>query len=252
MGKLDGKVAIVTGGGRGVGRGIALSMAREGGTVVIAEIIPENAGAVVGEIETLGGKALAVPCDVSVKDDISRTVATTVAQFGRLDILVNNAQRWTYKPLIEMTDEDMHLTLNTGLWPTFWFMQACFPYLKERGGKIINMGSGAGNGLANWTCYAATKEAIRAATRCAAIEWGKYGINVNCICPVADAPLMMEYAKELGEMWEASLASKPIPRMGSCENDIGPVAVFLASPESDYITGHTFWVDGGSAMNAGH
>ena len=252
MGKLDSKVAIVTGAGRGVGRGIALSLAREGAAVVIAELIFENAIAVAEEIKAFGGSALAVHCDVTSKDDVSRTVAATAAEFGTVDILVNNAQRWTIKPFIEMTDEDMRLTLDTGLWPTFWFMQACFPYLKEHGGKVINLGSGAGSrGLANFACYAAAKEAIRALTRVAALEWGKYDINVNCICPAADAPLMVQFARENPEVLQA-FTRNPIPRLGSCENDIGPVALFLASQDSNYVTGHTFWVDGGAAMDAGH
>ncbi len=252
MGKLDGKVAIVTGAGRGVGRGIALSLAREGAAVVIAELIIENAQSVGAEIEALGGRALAVPCDVTRKDDVTRTVAAAAAEFGAIDILVNNAQKWTIKLLIDMTDEDMRLTLDTGLWPTFWFMQACFPHMKERGGRIINLGSGAGSrGLANFACYAAAKEGIRALTRVAAIEWGQFGINVNCICPAADAPLMLQFAEANPAVKEA-FARNPIPRLGSCENDIGPVAVFLASQDSSYLTGHTLWVDGGATMDAGH
>lgn len=255
MGKLDGKVAIITGGGRGVGRGIAMAMAKEGATLVLAEIVDENAAAVTREVEALGSPVLPVHCDVTNKDDIKRTVATTAARFGKVDILVNCAQQWTHKPFIEMTDEDMNLALDTGLWGTFWFMQECFPHLKEHGGKIINFGSSAGiMGMETWLCYAAAKEAIRATTRVAAREWGKYNINVNCICPTADAPLMLQYMKEyfgVSDNMSRIKLGKGTGGFGSCEYDIGPVVVFLASADSDYITGHTFMVDGGVSMDAG-
>jgi NAD(P)-dependent dehydrogenase (short-subunit alcohol dehydrogenase family) len=262
MGKLDGKTAIVTGAGQGIGRGIALAFAKEGAGVVIAEIVQNKAQAVAKEIQDLGKKALAVVCDVSSEEQIKTMVDQTVKAFGSVDILVNTAQGWgpggperspTLRtvPLEDFPEDLWDHFFITGVKATFLCCKAVFPYMKNRGGKIINFGSSSGIlGQAGQAAYAATKEAIRALSRTAAREWGKYKINVNVICPGAAGPAYYEFKKKYPELIAESLKSKALGRIGDPEKDIGRVAVFLASEDSDYITGGTIMVDGGSCMYA--
>jgi len=247
MSKLIGKVAIVTGASRGIGRGIALAFAKEGATVVICARNTEEVVATGNEIKSLGGRTLALPCDVSQRQQVDAVVAATVKEFGTVDILVNTAQAARIGVAFEETsDDDMALALGSGFYGTYYFMQACFPYLKRHGGKIINFGSRSGlEGQANNLAYSATKEAIRALTRVAAHEWGKYRINVNAICPFANSPGAQSAAKALPDVFRALVAQVPMGRIGDCEKDIGPVAVFLVSSDSDYITGMTIMADGG-------
>jgi len=247
MGKLDGKIAIVTGAGQGVGRGIALALAREGATVIVVGRTLEKCVRTSDEIKSLGGKAKAMACDTSQRDQVNEVVAATVEAFGTIDILVNNAQvARTGIPFEHVTDDDMALAFGSGFYGTFYFMQACFPYLKLRGGKVINFGSAsATKGNAGFTAYAAAKEGIRALTRVAAREWAKLGITVNTICPLANSPGVQQWVDEAPELSAQMLATVPMGRIGDCEMDIGRAAVFLASSDADYITGQTLNVDGG-------
>jgi NAD(P)-dependent dehydrogenase (short-subunit alcohol dehydrogenase family) len=259
MAKLDGKVAIVTGAGQGVGRGIALSFAREGARVVVAEINPETGAAVAGEIAQIGGKALAAVCDVGDEAQVKEMVARAVAEFGPVDILVNNAQSWTGgtayhlgSPVESLPEEWWDLAFQSGAKATFYCCKAVFPHMKDRGGKVINLASLMG--IVGWegsADYNANKEAIRGLSRTMAREWGKYNINVNVICPSALSPAMLAFGmadpEKTAEMSKA-LDQIPLRRVGDPEKDIGPVAVFLASEDSDFITGHTFMVDGGAHM----
>lgn len=260
MGRLEGKVAIITGGGAGVGRGIALAMAKEGACVVIAEINPETSARTANEIKGLGARALAVPCDVSSPEDVKATVAAAVKEFGTIDILVNNAidfgagrQGTTERPgprqLQDVTDEEMALMYNSGTMGTFHFMQACFPYLKQRGGKVVNLASGAAiEGRPGLTAYSAAKEAIRAMTGVAAREWGPYNIAVNTVCPLAASSNLERLAKLDPERIQAELALTPMGRFGDCEKDIGRAVVCLVSSDMDYVTGNTISMTGGRGV----
>jgi NAD(P)-dependent dehydrogenase (short-subunit alcohol dehydrogenase family) len=251
MALLDGKVAIVTGGGRGVARGVALELAKAGADVAIVEIDPDNAKKVALEIEGLGRRSIAVVCDVSRRDEVDRAVATTVTELGGLNILVNMAHYLKLgfdKPLIDITEEDFQNQLGAGLMGTYYFMQAAYPHLKG-GGKIINTASAAGiQGYARMAAYAAAKEGIRGLSRVAAREWGVDGINVNIVCPSMLTTPGMHNRKERGMTTDYS--ARPIPRPGR-EEDTGRAVVFLASEMSDYITGETIVVDGGRTRMGG-
>jgi len=250
MGKLDGKVAIISGAGQGMGRGIALALVKEGAAVVIAELNPDTCRRTADELKALGGRSLAVTTDVRHREEVNAAVAVAVREFGTVDILVNNAQDTRTQVLFEdTTDEDMALALESGLLAAFYFMQACFPYFKEHGGKIINLASSAGlRGSPALTAYAVAKEGIRALTKVAAHEWGQYKINVNAICPLAVTPKFEEWGDADPEARDMVMASVPLGRMGDCEMDIGRSVVFLASSDSDYITGLTMMVDGGQMI----
>jgi NAD(P)-dependent dehydrogenase (short-subunit alcohol dehydrogenase family) len=249
--RLLGKVCIVTGAGQGVGRGIALAFAREGATVVVVEWNEETGKQVADEIEALGRKALFVRCDVADRASVDAAVATTLEAFGAIDVLVNNAQRAPMRPtpLLEHTDEIVELCFATGFRGTLYFMQACHPHLKQRGGRIVNFASAAGlDGMAGQAAYGASKEAIRALSKTAAREWGPDGINVNIICPLAKSPGVVKLLELAPEMEERMTRGNPIARIGECEEDIAPVAVFLASDDARYVTGQTLCADGGASM----
>jgi NAD(P)-dependent dehydrogenase (short-subunit alcohol dehydrogenase family) len=254
MGRLDGKVAVVTGAGQGVGRGVALALAKEGAAVSIAELDLQTGPAVADELRALGARAMSVGCDVSQRSAVEHTVAATVAEFDGIDILVNNAHYLDQidRPFVDLSEADVRRQFDTGVIGTFSFMQACFPYLQSGGGKVINMASGAGVfGMENFASYAAAKEAIRGMSRVAAREWGRLGINVNVICPSVPSPAVIAWVGRQTADSPTQSQTPAIPRAGRAEEDVGRVAVFLASPDSDYITGHTFMVDGGSTMDAG-
>jgi NAD(P)-dependent dehydrogenase (short-subunit alcohol dehydrogenase family) len=249
MDRLSKKVAIVTGAGQGIGRGIAHKFAREGARIVIAEWKAHRGERTRAELEELGAQAISIPTDISEKRQIQRMIDEAVKAFGGVDILVNCAQTFTPNiPFEEKTDEMWHVSLLTGPMATFWAMQAVYPVMKAGGGgRIINFASLNGEvGQRLTVDYNASKEAIRAITRTAAREWGADGILVNAIAPGAASPVYLAWAARQPQMAEEQNKLKPIQRMGDPEEDIGGVALFLASDDSRYVTGHTLFVDGGS------
>ena len=249
--RLEGKVAIVTGAGQGVGRGIVLAFAREGAYCVIADFNEETGNQVVREAEALGTKASFINCDVTKRESCNAAVAHAVDTYGGLDILVNNAQRAPYQPtpIMDHTDEIVDMCFETGFRGTFYFMQAAYPHLKASRGNIINIGSASGlEGNRGMGAYGAAKEAIRSFSKTAAREWGRDGINVNILCPLANSPGVAALMENDPDFETRVTAAQPIGRIGDCETDIGPVAVVLASDDSRYVTGHTLPADGGSYM----
>ncbi|MFC1944055.1 SDR family NAD(P)-dependent oxidoreductase [Chloroflexota bacterium] len=250
MGKLDGKIAIVTGSGQGIGKGIALAFAKEGAKVVIAEKKPETAREVVEQIRQLDKEALAIVCNVGDEEQVKKMVDEAVGRFGTIDILVNNVQGFFARKLVEqIEDGDWDKSLQTGIKATWYCCKAVFPSMKDKGGKIVNIASSAGIlGLEGMAVYGATKEAIRAFSRTAAREWGKYRINVNVICPWASTPSSIMAQQRWPEEYQRQVEITPLGRWGDPEKDIGRVAVFLSSEDSDFLTGQTLYADGGNIM----
>jgi len=247
MGSLTGKVAIVTGGGQGVGLGVASALAAEGAALLLTG---RDAGKLEQAARGIDGEVAVCAGDVRLRGDAERAVATALDRFGRLDILVNNAQSSVPgKPLEEIDDDTIALTLESGLLGTLHHMQAAFPALRRQGGSIINLGSREGIvGGAGFALYAATKEGIRGLSRVAAREWGKYGIRVNVICPAALSPVAIKYLDEHPDQAEMYRQQISLGRFGDPQDDIGPAAVFLAGDASRYVTGQTLNVDGGQVM----
>jgi NAD(P)-dependent dehydrogenase (short-subunit alcohol dehydrogenase family) len=250
MKTLSGKVAIVTGAGQGVGLGIAQALGDAGAAVVISGRDEGKLKAAGEVLRARGVEVLTVPADVRKRASAEATVAATIQRFGRLDVLVNNAQSSRPGLLLEQTDDEtIALTLESGLMGTLYHMQAALPQMKHQGGSIINLGSREGIiGGAGFGLYAATKEAIRGLSRTAAREWGQYGIRVNVLCPAALSPAAVQYFKEHPGSEEHYKKVIALGRMGDPREDIGPIAVFLAGPESRYVTGQTLNVDGGQTM----
>ncbi|WP_342513457.1 SDR family oxidoreductase [Sporosarcina sp. FSL K6-1522] len=247
MKKLEGKVAIITGGAGGIGMGMATAMVKEGAKVVIVDLNQEVGEKTVKQLQEHSPESMFIQADLTEHAKLGDIVKQVADKYGKLDILVNNAHASKMASIEETTQAELDFSFNTGFYPTFYLMQAALPYLKESQGKIINFSSGAGiNGDVNQASYAAAKEAIRAITRVAANEFGPFGINVNLISPIAKSPGMIQWAEENPEYYQGMLSKIPMRRLGEVESDIGRVAVFLASEDSDYITGQTIMVDGGA------
>ncbi len=255
--RLEGKVAIVTGAGQGIGRGIARAMAREGALVTLVGRTREKLEGVAGELAELGEPGLPIVCDVSRREQVERAVEATVQERGGIDVLVNNAHDLldVEVPFVETTDQQLMSHLGSGLFGTFYFMQAAYPHLRERRGSVINFASPSSIlGQANFAAYCAAKEAVRGLTRAVAREWAPEGIRVNAISPAAwDTPHTLAWAEPKGgEAYRLQAAERvPLRRTGRSEEDIGAVAVFLASDDASYVTGHTMMVDGGLTIDAG-
>lgn len=246
MGLLDGKVAFITGAGQGLGEGAARALAADGAAVVIADIAPDNARKVAEELTAVGCAALAVTCDVRDRESVDAGVAAAVAEFGRLDILVNNAMTLRFVPFEDATTDDLLEAYRSSVLGTFNCMQSCFPHLRERGGKVVNFGSNAGTeGSATMATYAAAKEAVRGLTKAVATEWGRHGITVNVIVPSGASPAWEQVKAGLSTEQLDAMLERPIRRMGHPVDDIGRIVVFLSSPYSDYMTGRTLFADGG-------
>ncbi|TQF74553.1 SDR family oxidoreductase [Rhodococcus spelaei] len=242
--RLAEKVAIVTGGAGGIGRGIVRAFTKEGAKVLFVDINDDAGKALEDELD---GAGRFLNADISKEESAAAIVAAAVEAFGRVDVLVNNAHASRQAPLLETTQEMLDLSFGTGFYPTFWLMKAAHPQLAANQGSVINFASGAGiEGQLTQGSYAAAKEAIRAISRVAANEWAPDNVNVNIISPLALTEGVEAYIKANPGVEDVLLAKTPLHRFGDPESDIGRVAVFLASADASYMTGQTLMVDGGS------
>ena len=251
MKQLNEKVAIITGCGQGIGKGVALCMAKRGVRVACIgrRLAPVEDTA--KEIEALGSKAIAISCDTSDREGVMAAVKKTVETFGSVDILINNAQSLPPSAPVEDTlYESMYLAWSTGTIGSLNFMQACFPYMKEQGeGRIINFASATGMfGIAGQLAYGSNKEALRGLTKIAAKEWGQYGICVNVVLPGAESPAAKAWAEKFPEEYQKQVMLNPMHRFGDPEGDIAPVVAFLAGPDSCYYSGQSVIVDGANSI----
>jgi NAD(P)-dependent dehydrogenase (short-subunit alcohol dehydrogenase family) len=249
MGRLDGKVVLVTGAGQGIGLGIALAAAAEGADLVLAGRTLEKVEKASEDIRSRGRKALAVQCDVRRRDEVDRTVDAALGEFGRLDGLVNNAQMVSLGPVLEITEKDARRTWESGFLGSLWFMQAAYPALKEARGAVVNLGTGSAlrNDLPGFTLYAGTKEMIRTLTRMAALEWGADGIRVNACIPNGMSPGLQMWSQFAPQEYDEFVATIPLGRVGRLEEDVGRAVAFLLSEDAAYVTGSTLMADGGQA-----
>ena len=248
--RLAGKTAIVTGAAvDGTGYGIASGFLKEGAHVLLCEINDAHLDGALRRLEPHDRMAGCV-CDISKRDGAAQAVAKALSTFGQLDILVNNAAVSTPGlALGEMDDAMIALNLGASLYGTIYMMQTAYPYLKQTKGSVINFGSRNGiAGAAGFALYAAAKEGIRGLSRSAAREWGADGIRVNVICPASLSPGARAFLEADPVMAERELAQVALGYFGTGEVDIAPVAVFLASDESRYVTGQTINADGGQIM----
>lgn len=247
---VTGKVALVTGSGRGIGKAIALALAERGADIVINDLDMDNAAHTVEEIKALGRRAIAIKADVSSEVEVEEMVKECMNQFGRIDILVNNAGLISTKLLQETTVQDWDRIMNINLKGVFLCTKAVYPYMMDqKSGKIINIASVAGKrggGLFGKSAYSASKGGVISFTKAVAREAGEFGINVNAVTPgFTDTEMVTGMSQD---QRESVVNSIPMRRAGKPE-DIAKAVCFLASSDSDYISGEIMDVDGGIMMD---
>ncbi|MFK4302454.1 meso-butanediol dehydrogenase/(S,S)-butanediol dehydrogenase/diacetyl reductase [Paenibacillus sp. RC254] len=256
MGKVNGKVALVTGGGQGIGRAIALRLSQDGFAVAIVDLNEETAQSVAGEITKAGGRSLALKVDVSNRDQVFAAVKEASEKLGGFDVIVNNAGIAPAKLLEDVTLADFDKLFHINVTSVLWGIQAAAAKFKElgHGGKIINASSQAGHvGNANLGIYSATKFAVRALTQTAAQEYAQYGITANAYCPgIVQTPMWSGIDKEItaskgeatGDATKEFGSKIALGRLSTPE-DVSAFVSFLAGPDSDYMTGQSPLIDGG-------
>jgi NAD(P)-dependent dehydrogenase (short-subunit alcohol dehydrogenase family) len=247
---LAGKVALITGAGQGIGRGIALSLAKRGVSIAAVGRTLDKVERVADEARERGVRAQPFRCDVKDASSVVETVNAVVGAFGRLDILVNNAQQAPLGRLLEVSDEQTQAGLDSGPLASLRFMKACHAHLKASGdGMIFNFTSSASRrwDMSGYGVYGGVKAMTRQLTRAAAAEWGVDGIRVLTIAPHADSPGLKGWIDANPKEAEAFFKTIPLRRVGRCEQDIGEAVAALCEPEFAYLTGATIPLDGGQA-----
>jgi NAD(P)-dependent dehydrogenase (short-subunit alcohol dehydrogenase family) len=247
---LEGKVAVVTGASRGIGRAIALQLARAGAKVVVGSRKLENVQVVAGEIEAAGGETLAIQAHVGRPDAVKAMVAQAVEVFGRVDVAVNNAATNPhFGPVLTADEGQWEKILDTNLKSVFRVCKAVAPHMeKQGGGKIINIASVAGvQPSPGMGVYSVSKAGVIMLTRVLALELGHANIQVNAIAPGVIKTRFSQVLWQTPQIAEPMLGSLPLGRFGEPE-DVASLALYLASPASDYVTGAVFLVDGGMSV----
>ncbi|WP_027872933.1 SDR family NAD(P)-dependent oxidoreductase [Spongiibacter marinus] len=245
---LNNKVALVTGAGQGVGRGIALSLAERGAAVALLGRSLDKLEATREAIVANGGRALAISANVKSHDDLAAAVDRTVSELGGVQILVNNAQEVPLGNLLDVTEEAIDAGWQSGPVATLRLMKLCYPHLKGDG-VIVNLASSAAMrwDMSGYGAYAAVKEAIRAYSRAAACEWGPEGIRTNVILPHAMSPALQWWTENRPEEAAEFVASIPMRRIGECKEDIGEFVATLCSDACRYVNGQSIALDGGQS-----
>lgn len=249
--RLQDNVTLITGGGKGIGYGLAEAFAEAGSNLVITGRTESRLLAAKEKLEAeYGIEVLPIVADGADEEAIKSVVAKAIEKFGKINTLVNNAQvSKSGLPLVEHTREDLDLAIHSGLYAAFFYMRECHPYLKESRGSVINFASGAGLfGKLGQSSYAAAKEGIRGLSRVAAAEWGPDGIRVNVICPLAMTESLQDWKEHFPELFEKTIQGIPLGHFADPKDDIGRVAVFLASEDAHYVTGETITLQGGSGL----
>ncbi len=251
MRRLESNVTIITGGGKGIGFGLAQAFAEEGSNLVITGRTESRLLKAKEVLEAQYGiEVLPVVADGADEEAIKNVVRLTMEKFGKITTLINNAQvSKSGTPLAEHTKEDFDLAIYSGLYAAFFYMRECYPYLKETKGSVINFASGAGLfGKLGQSSYAAAKEGIRGMSRVAAAEWGPDGIRVNVVCPLAMTESLQQWKEHYPELYEKTIQGIPLGHFADPKDDIGRVCVFLASEDAHYVTGETITLQGGSGL----
>lgn len=252
FGRLAGRRVVITGAGAGIGLGIARCMAAEGARIVIADLDPAAAAVAESLAAEFGTEVVHVAVDITQEKDAEAMIAACVDRWGGIDVLVNNAWAGAHVGRVEeKTAEHFDRSFGLGFYGPFWAMRSAYTHMREAGyGRVINLCTLNGvNALMGTLDYNAAKEALRTLTRSAAREWAPSGVVVNAICPAAKSTGFRKMMTEHPELESAADAANPMGRIGDCEHDIGPVAVFLASDDCQYMTGNTVFVDGGAHIN---
>jgi NAD(P)-dependent dehydrogenase (short-subunit alcohol dehydrogenase family) len=250
-GSYTAKVAFVTGAANGIGRAAALAFARKGASVVVADVSETQNQETARMIQDLGGRALAVACDVSRNADVQRALNATVDRFGRLDFAFNNAGiEYTAKPAADVTEEEWNRIIDIDLRGVFLCMKHEIPLmLKQGGGAIVNTSSGAGiKGFKGGAAYVAAKHGVVGLTKAAALDYAKSNIRINAVCPgIIDTPMMDRFSGGTAEGRQGVIAQEPVGRMGT-PDEIAATVVWLCSDAASFVVGHAMVVDGGQTV----